>query len=739
MDGMRSNMMASSLPESPCQISFYESSGHGFSHAGKARLQRASAPEVGPSAAKAARKGNVATLDTARPKSCPDGRRKSFAGFLALIPALALALTVACSRSSAPEYGAGTGAAGRSGPVSMNKDDYPVFPDADAGADPSVPAEQGGKGFTGEGWETNTDFDLIGDPHALKGGVLRDWMLSFPGTLRMAGPEWNTSVNYSINSLVYETLLGLHPTTLQYVPSVATHWQISPDRLTYRFRINPSARFSDGSPVTSDDVVASWLFHTDKGLQDLYFQTQFNKLEKPVAESKYIVRFKAKELGWRNFEIASGIRLFPAHILKTLDGAAYLRDYNFKLLPGTGPYIVNESDIQKGKSISVRRRKDYWAEKYRVNVGMYNFDEIRSVVVRDQNLAFEMFKKGDLDYFHVNRAKVWVEELNYDHFQRGVLLKRKVFNNYPSTTQFLGFNTRRQPGNDIRVRKAFALLFNRELMIQKLFYNEYLPLNSYYPGTPYENPNNPKNLYNPQEALKLLAEAGWKDRDAQGRLGKNGRPLQVELLYSDQQAETYLTPYQDDLRKVGVTLNLRLVNPETRFKLMMQRQFELVSGAWGAGSVFPDPRPEYHSSTADIENTNNISGFKDKRIDELADQYDVEFDPSKRAALLRELDAILTSQYHYILEWYAPSARVAFWNKFGIPNGTFSSVGDVEGSLGPGIPQMWWIDPEKSQQLERAMRDPSVELEISPVEDHYWQEYANSHPMTEIQQPEKLR
>ncbi|PYS05971.1 MAG: hypothetical protein DMG12_05600, partial [Acidobacteria bacterium] len=145
----------------------------------------------------------------------------------------------------------------------MNKDDYPIFPDADAGADPAVPAEQGGKGFTGEGWETNTKFDLIGDPRAVKGGTIRDVIVDFPGTLRMAGPEWNTSVNYTIAGLVYESLLTLHPTTLEYMPVLATHWKIEPDKLTYRFRIDPNARYSDGTPVTAEDVVATWKFLTD--------------------------------------------------------------------------------------------------------------------------------------------------------------------------------------------------------------------------------------------------------------------------------------------------------------------------------------------------------------------------------------------------------------------------------------------------------------------------------------------
>ena len=655
--------------------------------------------------------------------------RKAIGLRLSLMLALASWMMTACSKTPAPEPGAGgtSRLIAPPQPVSMDKNDYPVFPNADAGADPSVPAEQGGKGFTGAGWETNTDFDLIGDPHAYKGGVLRDWALSFPGTLRMAGPEWNTGVNYSISNSVYESLVGLHPTTFEYIPSLASHWEISPDKLTFRFRINPNARFSDGTPVTAEDVVASWKFFTDKSLQDLFFYEIFNKLEQPVAESKYIVQIKAKQLAWRNFEIASGIRVFPTHILNTIDGAAYLRDYNFKLLPGTGPYIVNASDIQKGNSISLRRRPDYWAANSRANVGMSNFDELRMIVVRDQNLAFEMFKKGELDYFYVNRSKVWVEDLNYDHFQRGLLVKRKVFNNYPSSVQFLGFNTRREPWNDIRIRKAFALLLNRELLIQKLFYNEYYPLNSFYPGTPYENPNNPKNLYNPQAALQLLAEAGWKDRDAQGRLTKNGQPLQVEFLYSDPGSELWLTVYQEDLRKIGIGFNLRLVNPETRFKLMMQRQFEMVSGAWGAGSVFPDPKPEYHSST-DIENTNNISGFHDRRIDEITEQYDREFDPAKRAALLRELDGILTNQHHYIMEWYAPAGRIAYWNRYGIPQGTFSRVGDYGGSLGPGMPQMWWIDPEKEEKLLEAMRDSSMNLEVPPVEDRYWLNYTKSLP-----------
>ncbi len=647
---------------------------------------------------------------------------------LVILVCIAILLT-SCGSGSTPEKPKETSTASpAAATASVDKNTYPVFPDPDAGADPAVSAEQGGKGFKGEGWETNTDFDFVGDPRAIKGGLYRDAILDFPGTLRMAGPEANSQLNATIMSMTYETLLGMHPATLKYMPSLATHWQISPDKMTFRFRIDPNARFSDGTPVTSDDVVASWKLMTDKTLQDPGNLEVFGKYETPVAESKYIVHVKSKELGWQKFDIfANGLRIFPSSILKNMDGAAYIRDYQFKLLPGTGPYIVKPEDVIKSKSLSLRRRPDYWAAKYRANAGLYNFDEIRYVVVRDYNLIFEMFKKGELDAYNVNRSKTWVEELNYDRFQNGSLVKTKVFNSFPANLQFMAFNTRRKPWDDIRMRKAITLLFDRQKLIEKLFFKEYYPINSFFPGTIYENPDNPKNLYNPQEALKLLADAGWKDRDAQGRLTKGGQTLQLELMYRDKGSETFLTVFQEDLGKVGITLNLRLVSPETQFKMEMQRQFDFVSAGWVAGSVFPIPGPEYKSTLADQLNTNNISGFKDPHVDQLCDEYDKTFDVQKRVEILRQLDSILSNQYHYVMEWYAPAERFAYWNKFGMPKGTLSNLGDFYGSLGPSIPQLWWIDPQKEAKLKEAMANPSIKMESGPVEDHYWQEYAKSH------------
>jgi microcin C transport system substrate-binding protein len=650
--------------------------------------------------------------------------------FTFLATAAAASALVACGGGQPPQQPTGAAAPTQAtAPVALDKDAYPVFPNADAGADPAVPAEQGGRGFTGEGWETNTDYDLIGDPRAVKGGVFRDAISSFPSTLRIAGPEWNTTFNYMIASMVYEGLLTIHPTTLKYMPVLATHWQISADRATYRFRIDPNARWADGEPVVAEDVVATWDFQTDKGLQDPSAQLTYGKFERPVAESKYVVRVQSKVLNWQNFLAFSTMQILPAHLLKNVDGAKYLADYNFKLLPGSGPYRVDDADVVKGNSVSLRRRSDYWAEHVRRNVGLNNFDEIREVVVRDRGLTFEQFKKGDLDFYFVNISREWVEELNFDRVKRGLIQKRKVFNDNPSGVSGIAFNTRKEPFSDIRVRKALTLLEDRDELIARLFFNEYVPLNSYFAGGIYENPNNPKNKYDPQTALQLLAEAGWKDRDAQGRLVKNGQPLNLELMYSDQGAERYLTVYQQALGKVGIGLNLRLVTSETRFKLMMDRNFDMVSTAWATGGPFPNPETEYSSSFADVPNNNNVTGFKDARVDRLLKDYNEEFDAGKRAGIIQEIDGILANAYHYSLGWDAPFGRIAYWNRFGQPDGYFTRIGDYN-----DVPSLWWLDPQKDAALRRVLGDDSATLPVGETEVRYWIEYGKREKATAAKQ-----
>jgi microcin C transport system substrate-binding protein len=420
------------------------------------------------------------------------------------------------------------------------------------------------------------------------------------------------------------------------------------------------------------------------------------------------------------------MRIFPAHVLKDVNGETYLKEYNYKLLPGSGPYTILEADIDRGRSITAKRRDDYWGADARANIGTGNFDQLRFVVVRDENLAFEMFKKGELDAFPIGRARQWVEELNFEQIQRGLIQKRKIFNHEPHGFAGFALNTRRAPFDDIRVRKALTLLFNRPQLIEKIMYNEYEPANSYYAYTAYENPDNPKNEYNPQEGLKLLAEAGWSGRDAQGRLVKNGVPLQLELLYTSQTFEPHLTVFQEDLRRVGITLNLRLITPETQFQMVNERRFQMSHLAWG-GLLFPNPETSWHSRLADVDNTNNITGFKNARVDQLLNEYDRMFEAEERVRVIREIDGLIANSHQYILHWSAPYTRVVYWNKFGAPPGYLTRIGDYG-----AVWMMWWIEPQKERELREALGDPNKKLEVGPTEDRYWLEYGEKEQRSQL-------
>jgi microcin C transport system substrate-binding protein len=154
------------------------------------------------------------------------------------------------------------------------------------------------------------------------------------------------------------------------------------------------------------------------------------------------------------------------------------------------------------------------------------------------------------------------------------------------------------------------------------------------------------------------------------------------------------------------------------FQLVMERKFDVVTMGWG-GLLFPNPETSYHSTLADVNNTNNITGFKNARVDQLLDLYDKEFEQSKRVAIVREIDGLLAGSHEYVLEWQAPFQRIGYWNKFGSPEGYLTRFGDYR-----DIASLWWIDPAKDAALSKAMGDNAATLPVGQTEVRYWKDYA---------------
>jgi microcin C transport system substrate-binding protein len=625
------------------------------------------------------------------------------------LPALALILALlAAGGACGPRPGQGVPANGRAASA--------------ARAQPEVPAELGGPGFEAwaaahpeAGWQTG-QATLSGNPEAVKGGRLRLAMPEFPATLRTVGKDSNSVFLSASAALLYESLLTLDSNTLELAPLLATHWKLSADKTTFSFRLNPAARWAGGEPVTADDVFATWQLLNDEGILMPYTNILYGKFTEPVAESPYLFHVTTTEENWRHFlYFAVSMRVLPAHIIGGMEGREYLDRFQYQSLPGTGPYALEAANVDNGRSLKLTRRPDWWGAQLPENTGLYNFDEIEWLVIMDERLWLEKFKKGELDVYPVSRASWWVNEFDYDEIRRGICLKRKIYNEKVKGVAGLAFNMREWPFDDSRVRKAFAHLYDRDTLIDKLFFNEYEKLYTYFPASVYENLSNVKYEYDPERAKRLLAEAGYRTRNADGWLvNDKGQMIELTLTFDSPSWERIHTVLQEELKKAGIKLNLKQLTSTTQFQNNMEHNFKLAFQSWG-GLLWPNPNSTFHSSVADQTPSTNITGVKDALIDSLALVYDHEYDQAKREALIKRIDRRLSEICPYALAWYGPFERIVFWNKFGYPEGYLGRTGDQL-----AIQTYWYLDPAREQAMRAAIADPTRSLPPGEIEDKYW-------------------
>jgi len=591
------------------------------------------------------------------------------------------------------------------------------------GADPNVPAEQGGKGFSeiadSLGFVTNKEYKSPGSPNAKKGGTFSMSTQEYPATFCDVGENANFQIVSFINGLIFEPLLGFDPETLDYSPGLATHWNISEDKTTYRFRIDPNARWSDGTPVTSADVIATYKLLVDEGLKDPFTNNLYkDTYEEPVAESKYIVSVKCKKENWRSFlYFAVSTKIYPASHLSKTNGAGYLTKYQYDFMPGTGPYELDKTATRQGERLTLKRRNNYWAENYETAKGLYNFDAITFVVVRTDELMKDKLLAGEVDWYIVPRAQWWAEELTeakQPDIARGVIARQKIYNHNPKGTSGFALNTARPPFDDIKVREAMSLLFNFDELNDKLFFGEYVRINSYYYGTPYSNPNNPMPEYNVNKAMDLLKQAGYTKKPGEKWLTKNGKPFTLELM-SDKSTERIFVPYQQSLMNAGIDLKFNNVDPNERFKKVQGKDYTIAFQNY-TGLFFPNPESSMHSRYAKIPDNTNITGISDPRIDELCVMYDKSYDTKERIKFVQEIDGIAVAKKHWVWGWTSPATlRILYWNKFGMPESGLTYANDFS-----DVFALWWEEPELAKQVEQAKKDKKITMKKAPAEIDFW-------------------
>lgn len=597
---------------------------------------------------------------------------------------------------------------------------HPIFPDP-------IP-------FRAEEWTTNPPAASVAVPDAPKGGDLRLAWLEWPPTLRTEGPNSRLSTLSDLHILIYETLLSYDVKLGDWTPNLATHWQVSADRLTYRFRLNPDARWADGREVTADDVVATieHLMRADR--QDPTVRAQWMEyFEGARMLDKYTVEVRAKQPYWYAMVMLGSQLIYPAAYIR-MDGPTYREEWNYKLPPGSGPYELRLEDVRKGESIRIHRRPDWWQAKRPETAGMYNFDRITYTVVRDQELEFLKFRSGEFDFYLVSRAQQWVDELDDEEaIRNGWVQRRKIYSRDPEGYGGYCMNMRKPPFNDVRVRKAFAHLFNREQLFAKFFFYQYEYIDSYFPGQPWARPDASRIRFDPRQARELLAEAGYSDRNDEGFLvdGSGVRFPKLILDYTTPGWTRIHSVLKNDLwQEAGIELELRVIDGTSFLKKMWEYQYQISFFSWTA-SIFPNPEFQFHSKYADTPQSNNLNGVKNQELDAIMDAYRSEFDGKKRIRMLQEMDRILFDEHPYALAWYAPYFRICYWDKFGHP----PEYAAAYVSRLNNVVAYWWYDENKAKTTEanREANRPNYPdrpgHQMGGVDQRWW--IGHDKPMTE--------
>ena len=577
------------------------------------------------------------------------------------------------------------------------------------------------------GWETNNNFVSIGSPKAIKGDTItlvgEEVM---PPTFRNIGKETRSQFLSIIEALAYEPLLIYNYETSKFEPELATHWRVGKDSLTFFFRIDPRAKWSDGRDVTANDIVASYKLRIDKGHGDpTTYKGWEESFYEPVSETKYIVSIKSKKKDWGNFKSIAEAIVYPSYYLNKIDGATFLEKYQYEMMPGTGPYRIdmNLTSQENNGIVVFNRRKDYWAIDEPRNIGINNFDVIKFIFIDDDNQLIERFFTGDYDIYLVSRAQWWNERFTaeeYPQIKRGLTQRLKVFNFKPTGVSGLAFNTKEWPFDDIEVRKAFSHIWNLDKLMDKLFFNEYVATNSYWPWSKYEHPDNPIQDYNPDKALQLLNEAGWQKNPDDKWLSKEEKIFEVDM-YTYAGWDRIHNSLVNDLEAIGIKLNLVVIqNP---FEKFIQKTFTMHYGGW-TGRPVPDPDQMLHSKYADDIDVTNATSMANKTIDSLIEAYETNWNLDERAQIIQQIDSIATREYHYVFGWAAPYGwRGLYQNRFGMPERGLSYGSNRYHKHWGGWANhilLWWSDPEKKVRLMRARKSDTISLPIEDENKDYW-------------------
>jgi len=524
------------------------------------------------------------------------------------------------------------------------------------------------------------------------------------------------SVPWQLRFWTHESLMGRswdEPFTLYGL--LAESVETAPDRSWVEFTLREDARFSDGSPVTVDDVI--WSYETLGTEGHLRYHGFWGKIDSIEQTGPRSVRITFNEED-RELALIAGLR--PILQKAQWEGKDFAAAQLHDIPIGSGPYVVD--DYEAGRYVTLRRNPDYWGAHIPYRRGTMNLDEMRIEFYGDGTVLFEAFKAGELSAVREFNADKWDTQYDFPAAQRGDVIKTEIPHRKPSGITGFVMNTRKAPFDDWRVREALMLAFNFEFIHDTITGGAQPRITSYFSGSelamqpgpatgrvaeylaPYADDLLPgtiegyvppsgdgtaRNRANIRAATALLAEAGWTIQNGVLR-NQNGDPFTIAVLLQqgDTDNKTAMEIYARALERLGIEVTTETVDSAQYAGRISELDFDMTNFR-RALSLSPgnEQRLYWGSENADTPGTRNLMGLTSPAVDGLIDAMLASEDRDDFVAATRALDRVLTAGRYVIPIWNFDVGRIAHAKELKFPE-TLPIYGD-----GPEyMPQVWWYE-----------------------------------------------
>ena len=562
------------------------------------------------------------------------------------------------------------------------------------------------------------DFDHFAyvNPAAPKGGRLVEGVL---GTFDSLNPFIVRGVALQqIRGYVIESLMARgydEPFTLYGL--LAKTIETDAARNVVTFTLDPAARFSDGTPVTPQDVIFSWDLLRQKGRPN--HRSYYGKVAKAEQIGARGVRFDLT--GADDRELPLILALMPVLAKHAVDPDRF-EETTFTPPLGSGPYLVK--DVDPGKSVTLVRNRAYWGEGLAVNRGSWNFDEVRFEFYRDANVHFDAFRRGLYDAREETDPTRWKTGYDFPAARDGRVVAEALPNDQPKGMEGFVFNTRRTLFADVRVREALGLLFDFDWINRNYFFDLYRRTGSYFEGSELSargRPADPRerellaaypNAVRPdvmagtwaptasdgsgrdremlKRALALLSAAGYDLKGTELRERASGRPFAFEILVATRDKERLALAFARDLKRAGIEARVRSVDAVQYEQRRQTYDFDMIQYEWQQ-SLSPGNEQTFYwgSAAADQDGSRNYMGVKSSALDAMIAALLRARARTDFVAAVRALDRVLISGSYVVPLFYLPEQWVARRAAINHPART---------SLFGFLPDSWWRDPGQARQ-----------------------------------------